>query len=138
MPQILNPENISGEIVMYRNDDFELSRDNADNFLRKEYTGTLLKLTNKPTPVPPQPQPDIRTASQKRQEAYEKGYVETNGEYKDFHIEWNNQRFTCDELSQLGMRYEFREETLIAAEIRQLVEDKVSEIRMTFPDENME
>lgn len=46
------PENISGTITMYRNDGFLMSEDNADNFERHTYNGTLLVLTNKPEPVP--------------------------------------------------------------------------------------
>ena len=56
------PSNISGMIQMYRDDGFLLSSDNADNYSRKLFSGTLLQLTNKPepdasafipTPVPP-------------------------------------------------------------------------------------
>lgn len=133
------PENISGTIQMFRDDGFLLSEDSADSFLRNEYIGTVLKLTNVPVPTPPQPQPDTRTAAQKRQEAYEKGYVsgEHRGDYGDWYVEWNEKRYTCDELSQLGMRYAFRGEA-VAEEIRALVEAKVGEIRAAYPDENVE
>lgn len=46
------PENISGTAQMYTNDGFLLSEDNLDGFTRKQYTGTLLMVTNKPEPVP--------------------------------------------------------------------------------------
>lgn len=55
------PEDISGTIQMYRDDDFLMSEDNADNFERRFYAGTLLTLTNKPEPEPmpdPEPEPD--------------------------------------------------------------------------------
>lgn len=52
------PEDISGTIIMYRDDGFLMSTDNADKFERKTYNGTLLVLTNKPEPVPvPAPEP---------------------------------------------------------------------------------
>lgn len=52
------PSTVSGAISMYRNDGFLMSEDNADNFTRKVYSGTVLLLTNKPEPntapfVPP-------------------------------------------------------------------------------------
>lgn len=43
---------ISGKIQMYRNDGFLMSEDNADDFDRRLYSGTLLQLTNKPEIVP--------------------------------------------------------------------------------------
>ncbi len=44
------PTDISGTIKMYRNDGFLMSFDNADDFSRKLFSGTLLQLTNKPEP----------------------------------------------------------------------------------------
>lgn len=44
------PIGVSGTIDMYRDDGFLLSSDNADNFSRSIYSGTLLQLTNKPEP----------------------------------------------------------------------------------------
>jgi len=41
-----NPENITGNIEMYRDDGFLLSTDNIDDYKKVSYTGTLLKLTN--------------------------------------------------------------------------------------------
>ena len=46
------PEEISGKAQMYTDGDFLLSEDNLDSFSRKQYTGTLLTVTNKPEPVP--------------------------------------------------------------------------------------
>lgn len=52
------PENISGTIVMYRDDGFLMSKDDVSNFERNNYSGTLLTLTSKPVPVPvPRPEP---------------------------------------------------------------------------------
>ena len=51
------PENISGVIQMYTDENFLLSEDNSDNYERKTYVGTLLALTNAPEPVP-QPVPE--------------------------------------------------------------------------------
>lgn len=50
----VNPavETVSGIISMYRDDGFLMSEDNADNFERQTYTGTLLILTNKPDEYP--------------------------------------------------------------------------------------
>ena len=53
------PESVSGVIQMYRDDGFLLSEDNADNYARQSYTGTLLTLTNLPEPTPPEPQPYV-------------------------------------------------------------------------------
>lgn len=53
------PEDISGAIQMYRDDGLLMSEDNADNFERRFYVGTLLTMTNKPEPVPvPMPDPE--------------------------------------------------------------------------------
>lgn len=49
------PENIAGTIQMYTDEGFLLSEDNADNYERKEYVGTLLTITNAPVPVPQPP-----------------------------------------------------------------------------------
>ena len=46
------PETITGNIQMYENNGFLISEDNADNFLRSTYSGTLLVLTNVPEPKP--------------------------------------------------------------------------------------
>lgn len=51
------PETVSGEIVMYRDDGFEMSRDNVSNYERHEYNGDILTLTNEPVPPPPPPEP---------------------------------------------------------------------------------
>ena len=45
------PSDINGTISMCRDDGFLMSEDNADNFERKEYSGTRLVLTNKPVVV---------------------------------------------------------------------------------------
>ena len=46
------PEEISGIISMYRNDGFLMSEDNADNYQRRTYVGTLLQISNAPEPEP--------------------------------------------------------------------------------------
>lgn len=126
------PENVTGNIEMFTNEGVLMSTDNADGFARKLYSGTLFTITNKPEPIPPQPKPDTRTAAQKRQDAYASGQV---GD-KNWTVIWQDKKYTCDELSQLGMRYAFRNETAIADEIRALAEAKVNEIRAFYPDEN--
>lgn len=57
------PEEISGTAQMYTDEGFLLSEDNLDGFERKQYTGTLLMVTNKPvpTPQPITPQPEYVT-----------------------------------------------------------------------------
>lgn len=45
-----NPGTITGKIQMYRNDGFLMSEDNAGDYSRQLYSGTLLQLTNKPEP----------------------------------------------------------------------------------------
>lgn len=49
------PETITGTIQMYTNEGFLLSKDNVSDYARKEYTGTLLVLTNATVPVPQPP-----------------------------------------------------------------------------------
>ena len=53
------PESISGPIKMFRDDGFLMSEDNADDYVRKSYTGTLLQISNDPEPPEP-PEPQIR------------------------------------------------------------------------------
>ena len=45
---------ISGTIQMFRDDGFLMSEDNADDYARKSYTGTLLQISNDPEPPEPQ------------------------------------------------------------------------------------
>ena len=50
-------EEIAGKIQMFRDDGFLMSEDNADEYSRKSYVGTLLQITNEPEPpAPPEPQ----------------------------------------------------------------------------------
>lgn len=53
-----DPNNITGTISMYRDDGFLLSEDNADDYLRKYISGSVLTLTNEPEPPDPGPEPD--------------------------------------------------------------------------------
>ena len=58
------PNTVSGTIQMYENNGFLISEDNADNFLRSTYSGTLLTLTNVPEPKPVEPvyvEPEVTT-----------------------------------------------------------------------------
>lgn len=50
---------ISGKIQMFRDDGFLMSTDNADEYQRKTYVGTLLQISNDPEPVPVTPQPTV-------------------------------------------------------------------------------
>ena len=52
-------EEIAGKIRMFRDDGFLLSEDNADDYARKSYVGTLLQISNDPEPVPVTPQPTV-------------------------------------------------------------------------------
>lgn len=51
------PEAITGTAQLYRDDGFLMAVDNLDEFARKEYTGTLLTVTNAPEPQPVVPAP---------------------------------------------------------------------------------
>lgn len=52
------PEDISGNIQMYSNEDFLFSEDTVSDYLRYTYEGTTLTLTNLPEPEPvPEPEP---------------------------------------------------------------------------------
>ena len=60
-----NPGEVTGKIQMYRDDGFLLSEDDADDYARQTYAGTILTLTNKPVPVPvipPAPEPQATRA----------------------------------------------------------------------------
>ena len=60
-----DPRPVSGTIQMYRDDGFLLSEDDAADYTRQTYAGTILTLTNKPEPVPvptPTPEPQATTA----------------------------------------------------------------------------
>jgi hypothetical protein len=52
-------EEIAGKIQMFRDDGFLLSEDNADDYARKTYVGTLLTISNDPEPAPVTPQPTV-------------------------------------------------------------------------------
>jgi hypothetical protein len=49
------PAEVTGKIQTYDNNGFLIAEDNADDFLRSVYSGTLLVLTNTPQPVPYEP-----------------------------------------------------------------------------------
>ena len=60
-----NPGEVSGKIQMYRDDGFLMSEDDADEYDRQTYAGTIFTLTNKPEPVPvptPAPEPQATRA----------------------------------------------------------------------------
>lgn len=60
-----NPGEVTGKIQMYRDDGFLLSEDNADEYARQTYAGTIFTMTNKPEPVPvptPAPEPQATRA----------------------------------------------------------------------------
>ena len=60
-----NPGEVTGKIHMYRDDGFLMSEDNADEYARQTYAGTIFTLTNKPEPVPvptPTPEPQATRA----------------------------------------------------------------------------
>lgn len=60
-----NPGEVTGKIQMYRDDGFLMSEDNADDYARQTYAGTIFTLTNKPEPVPvptPAPEPQATRA----------------------------------------------------------------------------
>lgn len=46
-----NPGEVTGKIQMYRDDGFLMSEDNADEYARQTYAGTIFTLTNRPVPV---------------------------------------------------------------------------------------
>lgn len=59
-----DPGKVTGNILMYRDDDFLLSQDDIGSYLRQEYNGDVLKFTNKPEEVvtPLEPSLDNRVA----------------------------------------------------------------------------
>ena len=50
---------ITGLIQMFRDDGFLLSEDNADDYERKSFAGSLLQLSNDPESVATTPQPTV-------------------------------------------------------------------------------
>lgn len=67
------PEEISGTIRMYRNDGFLMSEDNADQYQRKTYVGTLLQISNDPEPTPVTPQPTLESRVSSLENAIREG-----------------------------------------------------------------
>ena len=63
------PGEVTGTIEMHRDDGFLLSEDDADNYERQSYSGTLLTLTNRPEPTPPEPVPYVWHATQEQMDA---------------------------------------------------------------------
>lgn len=60
-----NPGEVTGKIQMYRDDGFLMAEDNADDYARQTYAGTIFTMTNKPVPVPvptPAPEPQATRA----------------------------------------------------------------------------
>jgi len=82
----------------------------------------------------PIPQPSPVPNSEKRKAAYETGEVDG----VSYRVTWNAEQYTTDALTQLGMRYQFREETETAEAIQTIVEAGVNAIREAFPDESRE
>ena len=50
---------VSGEIITYRNDGFELRRDNVSDYLRTEVSAGRVLLTNQPVPEPEESEPTV-------------------------------------------------------------------------------
>lgn len=78
-----------------------------------------------------QPDEPTPTPSELRKLAYTTGFVDGT----DWHIERVGITYTCDELTQLGLQYEFRGEAETADAIKALVSAKIAEIRAAYPDE---
>ena len=72
------------------------------------------------------------TNEQKRKQCYETGTVVK--EDVDFHVEWNGELYTLDQLSQIGLRYEFRGNTERAEEVKKLVLETFAKINEKYPD----
>ena len=66
-------EEIAGKIQMFRDDGFLLSEDNADEYSRKTYVGTLLTISNDPEPVPVTPAPSLESRVTAIENAITKG-----------------------------------------------------------------
>lgn len=126
------PTPVTDEIVLCADDGFVLRTDDPMAYLRQSFADGVLVLTNKPVPVAPsEPEEPILTPKEKRKLAYTTGFVDGT----DWHIERDGITYTCDELTQLGLQYEFRGETETADAIKALVSAKIAEIRATYPDE---
>ena len=55
----LDVTEVSGEIITYRNDGFELRRDNVSDYLRTEVSAGRVLLTNQPVPELAEPEPTV-------------------------------------------------------------------------------
>lgn len=60
------PEEITGGVVMYRNDGFPMSEDNTSDYARHVLNGSILELTNEPEPQPPTPPTEEQLAARAR------------------------------------------------------------------------
>lgn len=53
------PAPVDSEMILYRDDGFELRRDDPGDYLRQTFEGGVLTLTNEPEPTPgPEPEPE--------------------------------------------------------------------------------
>ena len=112
---------------MYENSGFLISEDNADNFLRSTYAGTLLTLTNVPEPVVMPTEVIDLTPAEKREEAYNNDRV----------IKWDGKLLTVTEASQLWQYYA-AEGSDTATELTVLIAEAKHAIREQYPDETEE
>ena len=84
-----DPGMVSGTIKVYRDDGFLMAEDNADNFQRQQYTGTLLTLTNAPEPTPEDPttKPEYRLSVLEEENKLLRAKAEALAEQNDFQEE---------------------------------------------------
>lgn len=121
------PEEISGTIEMYRDDGFLMSEDDTAGYERKEFSGTVLVLTNEPVPPEP-PTPPEPTPREKREQAYETERI----------IEYGDELITVDEANKLWYQYAAEGRSEVTDELTQKIADAKNEIRRMYPDENIE
>ena len=86
-----NPGEVTGKIQMYRDDGFLMSEDNADEYARQTYAGTIFTLTNKPVPVPvipPAPEPQATRAETLAAAALYDDWTEGAYQVGDIRLAW--------------------------------------------------
>ena len=109
---------VSGEIITYRNDGFELRRDNVSDYLRAEVSAGRVLLTNEPVP-------DTPTARELREAAYETERA----------VEYDGEVLTVDEANELWKRYSAEGDNAKAGEITAVIAQVKGEIRARYPEE---
>lgn len=120
------PENISGEIGLYRDDGFLLRTDNVEDYARHTYVSELLTLTNEPEPeYEPINTPPELTPAEQREQAYNTQPC----------VEWDEEMLTVTEAAQQWAYYAAEGNSEKTDALTVLIKAAKQSIREQYPDE---